>query len=143
MNKTHADDDPFAIYDDLLAPLVAAHGALDDEVLSSPLMMFGVSFLRRAADGLYVVYEPSHLEETESREGLRFALFVAAKAPEEALTDLLTAIADYVLDHEIGDGDTLDLAALEIDGLPSTEARFRLFSRAPEGYGLYELRFEA
>jgi hypothetical protein len=136
------DEDLFAVYDELFAPLEAKFGPLDDEVLSSPMMMFGMSFSMREADGLYVTYEPYHLIETQSREGLKFALFMISPERRDIVTDLLEAIAQWVLENEIGNGDTIDLSAFEIEDLPAKTAEISLFSQQPEGFGLYEVRFK-
>ncbi|MEM0945392.1 MAG: hypothetical protein AAGI70_15755 [Pseudomonadota bacterium] len=133
--------DEFAIYDALFEPLVEKYGPLDAQVLSSPMMMFGMSFRTRREVGLYVTYEPDHLAETESKEGLKFALFTVAKAPEGSLTELLEQLGLWFLDHKVGDGDTADLSAFDLEGLPSAAVAFSLFSQYPEGYGLFELRF--
>ena len=137
------DDDMFAVYDELFAPLEAKFGPLDDDVLSSPMMMFGMSFMLREADGLYVTYEPYHLAETQSREGLKFALFMVSTEPQDVVTDLLEAIAGWVLENEIGSGDTIDLSKFELEGLSSQTAEVTLFSQQPQGFGLYEVRFRA
>ena len=49
------DEDMFEIYDELFRPLEEKYGPLDDQVLSSPMLMFGVSVAMRAEDGLYVM----------------------------------------------------------------------------------------
>ncbi|MBD3679252.1 MAG: hypothetical protein HUJ27_12755 [Rhodobacteraceae bacterium] len=135
------DGDYFEIYDDLFAPLEARFGPLDDIVLSSPMMMFGMSFMMREQDGLYVTYEPYHLVETKSREGLRFALFAASDHHQDVMTAFLEELARWVLQNEIGEGDEINLANFETEGLPWKTARVSLFSRAPDGYGLYEITF--
>ncbi|MEM6490206.1 MAG: hypothetical protein AAF677_18390 [Pseudomonadota bacterium] len=141
MGALEQADDPFDIYDELLAPLVARYGPLDEETLVSPHLIFGVSFKTKAEIGLFVTYEPYHLHDTASREGLRFALFVVADAPDQALIDMLTALANHVTEQAIGDGDTADLASLGIEGLPSHRVGLHLFSEGPTGYGLFEVRF--
>jgi len=135
------DGDPFEIYDDLFAPLEARYGPLDDIILSSPMMMFGMSFAIRQQDGLYITYEPYHLIETKSREGLKFALFTASDHPQDVVTDFLEELARWVLENEIGDGDEIDLTKFEAEDLPWKAARVSLFSRTPVGYGLYEITF--
>ena len=137
------DGDLFEIYDTLFQPLADEFGPLDEDVLSSPMLIFGVSFMMRQEDNLYVTYEPFHLVETKSREGLRFALFVAGDAtPGHTLTEFLTELADWVLDNEIGDGDQIDLADFETEELPGRTAKIALFSKKPGGYGLYRVSFE-
>jgi len=148
MNAENADDlsdddeDLFAVYDQLFAPLEAKFGALDDDILSSPMMMFGMSFSLREADGLYVTYEPYHLIETQSREGLKFALFMVLPGQQDLATDLLEAMAQWALENQIGNGDTIDLSVFEIEYLPAKTAEISLFSQQPEGFGLYEVRFK-
>ena len=139
-----SDDDLFAIYDALYAPLVEKYGPLDDTILSSPMMIFGMSFSIREADGLYVMYEPFHLDQTRSREGLKFAVFMVSDAPREDVTDFLTELADWVLENPVGDGDMIELSEVgDAAGTLAPRAELRLFSRGPEGFGLYEARLLA
>ncbi len=135
------DQDPFEIYDDLFSPLEEKFGALDDDVLSSPMLMFGMSFCKRQEIGLYVTYEPFHLIETESKEGLKFAVFMAWARTQSTATDFLTEFADWILENRIGDGDVIDVSGFETKGLPSDSVRISLFSNHPESYGIYEVRF--
>jgi hypothetical protein len=107
------DSDPFEIYGELYAPLEKRFGLLDEDVLSSPMMMSGMSFCMRRQEGLYVMYEPCHLIETKSREGLKFAIFLRTDLPEAVATDFLTELADWVLENEIGHGDRIDLTDFE------------------------------
>ncbi|MEM1299085.1 MAG: hypothetical protein AAGH68_07365 [Pseudomonadota bacterium] len=141
MSDPEEEDDLFQIYDELFKPLEEKYGRLDDVVLSSA-DLFGMSFVMRKLDGMYVTYSPYHLVETHSREGLKYALFVvSATSPQESLTSLLTGLANWFLENEFGDGDTADISGFEIEGLPSNSVRFKLFSQHPDGHGLYEVQF--
>lgn len=137
------EDDEFAIYTLLFAPLEEVFGPLDDHVLSAPVPFCvggAVSLCMREAHGLYVTFDlVRERGQTPSAEGLRYELFVEGAAGDAEAGALLDALAQHFFEVPLADGMEVALADLGLEGAGDARVRLTKFSEAPKGFGLYEV----
>lgn len=130
-------EEHFAGFDTLTAPIRAAFGPFDPEMIAEP---GSFNLVSRKRDGLFVTCglanEPGR---HASAEGFAYELIMFTSEAVETVQAILTYVAVSHADAPLEDGGLASVAG--IGDLPSDTVRFTKFAEGPAGGALYQVSF--